>query len=156
MKINWNRWVPLGLNGGRIRNWLCFFWGCALGYGMIRFVSRLSNAVQKLYVWKNTRRYLIPGAVIAPFSELLKGCLAGHWLLAAAMPAAAMVLYLFHYQNGRSIYTMKRLPDRWELWRRVGTLPLTMTLLSLLSAPVMTGVYYLLYVLATPKGCLPG
>ena len=50
---------------------------------------------------------------------------------------------------------MKRLPNRWELWRRVLTLPLGAMAVCGLTVLALTGLYYSIYLLCTPAGCLP-
>ena len=72
------------------------------------------------------------------------------------MPAAALGLYLSHYQGGRSIYTMRRLPHRGELWRRCLAVPAATALTALAAAAVLTAVYFGIYLIFTPAVCLPG
>ena len=62
--------------------------------------------------------------------------------------------YLYHYQGSRSIYLMRRLPDRWELLRRCIALPLCGALAALLTGLLITLLWAGIYLLATPRELL--
>ena len=89
------------------------------------------------------------------FSELMNGVFLGMGIVALGYVLFSVIMYLYHYQGCRSIYTMKRLPDRWQLWRRCLTLPVVFLLLAAVSTLVLTGLYYLLWRFATPADALP-
>lgn len=149
MKLDWNRCVPLGMEGKKVRNWFTLALGVGMGYS-VRFLFRLMNARSELYVWQGGRRVLPAGAALPPFVELLEGSFLLLAVAAACMPLAALGLYGYHYLEGRSIYTMRRLPNRWELWRRCLTLPAWTALACGLAVPVLTGLYALIYLAAKP------
>ena len=77
------------------------------------------------------------------------------WYSCVELVFTVVYFYFYHYQDSRSIYTMKRLPDRWELWRRCLTLPFWTVIISGVLVLLLTGVYYLIYLKCTPAGCLP-
>lgn len=93
------------------------------------------------------------------FAELLAESrpMAGFWITAACMAALAAWHYAYHYQGSRSIYLMRRLPSRWELWRRCLALPAAGAVCALLLAALLLLCYFGLYLLLTPRPCLqPG
>lgn len=152
-RIDWRRYLPLGIEWKRVRNRLLL----ALGAGTavsLGFLDRYFSARRELYQWMGRERVLIEGAVMADFAGLLRGSFWGLAAAAACMPAVAAGFYLYHYQGGRSIYTMRRLPDRWELLRRCLTLPLLTAAACLALAAVLTLLYYGIYQFATPDACL--
>lgn len=156
MGIDWQRYVPLGMDGRRLRNRMLLALGTGVGWS-VRFLVEFSNAKSGLYQTVNRKRVLVEGRVMPDFAALLHGSFWGLVLVAAAMAAVAAALYLYHYQGGRSIYTMRRLPDRWDLWRRCLTLPVWTALACLLAAGVLTLLYFVIYMLLTPPSCLtPG
>ena len=63
--------------------------------------------------------------------------------------------YDYHKKSTKSIYLMRRLPDKWELHRRCWGRPVIHCILSLLAVAAMTLVYFLLYLTLTPWECLP-
>lgn len=153
-RIDWQRYVPLGVHGKKTRNGLLI----ALGVGVLvsfGFFSRLHRARSELYAWAGRTLVLRPGAVMPYFTELLHGSFWGLGIVAACMLALAVGFYGYHYQGGRSIYTMRRLPNRWELWRRCLTLPVLTALACLLLAGLLTLLYFEIYLQVTPEGCLP-
>lgn len=158
-RIDWNRHVPLGIDGRKVRNWLAAAWGLAVVRSM-QFLLHYSGEVIGLYNYRNAgpgkvERILIQGAKVRPFEFLIEEKFNLFGLAAVCMLPLAVLFYCYHYLDGRSIYTMKRLPNGQELWRRCLTVPVVFAVICGLSALVWYGVYYLIYLLCTPPGCLP-
>lgn len=57
-------------------------------------------------------------------------------------------------RGSRSIYLMRRLPDRWELARRCLTIPLVLILGAVVLTVVLLALYYAIYLWGTPAQCL--
>ena len=58
--------------------------------------------------------------------------------------------YSYHFKGSKSIYLMRRLPDRWELHRRCLTLPIAMAVFFLLMGFVMLLLFFWAYFAAVP------
>ena len=93
---------------------------------------------------------LIPGAVMAPFSQVTAGYIPAWGVLTLACLALGVVRYTYYYQGSRSIYLMRRLPDRWELWRRTLEWPLVLAVLLALLAAILLGAFRLGYLWTVP------
>jgi uncharacterized membrane protein YqhA len=78
----------------------------------------------------------------------------GFLILALCMLALIVYHYAYHYQGSKSIYLMKRLPNRWEMHRRCITLPLLAALICLIAAIAFLLIYFGIYMVFTPKECL--
>lgn len=155
-RIDWDRFSPLGIAGKTVWKGLCFALGCGIGAALIVFWSRFSNAYGELFEYTEDRiPVLRSGTQMLPFAVLMDGALTLLWIVMGCMPVVALALYLVHYQDGRSIYTMRRLPRRWELWRRCITLPVWMAVLCAAAAGLVTLLCYGAYLWITPTGCLP-
>ena len=71
------------------------------------------------------------------------------------MLGAAVQNYFGHFQGSRSIYLMRRLPQRWELARRCLGEP-ALYLAGSFIIYLLTGVTcFIYYWFRTPAGCLP-
>lgn len=158
-QIDWNQHVPLGMDGKKIRNWL----SGALGLAVVRsmqFLLHYAGEVAGLYNYQNigpgkVERILVQGSKVRSFDFLIERKFSFFALAAACMVPLAVLFYCYHYLDGRSIYTMRRLPDGWELWRRCMTVPVCFAVICGLSALLLYGLYYMIYLLCTPAGCLP-
>lgn len=138
---------------------LGFFWlGCigAALYGLYVYASHYSAASRQLYGFVGHTKQLIPGAVMPDFVTLLPGVF-------TLVPVLIFVLivgfglshYQFFYLGGsRSIYLMRRLPDKWELPRRCLALPLAEAAIVLLTAALLFLLCFLQYLTQTPPECL--
>ena len=97
----------------------------------------------------------VPGRMVPPFLPLyLRGlvCFSTVWLV---MLGAAVQNYFGHFQGSRSIYLMRRLPQRWELARRCLGEP-ALCLAGSFIIYLLTGVTrFIYYWFRTPAGCLP-
>lgn len=98
---------------------------------------------------------LIPGAKMAPYRALIGDSFSLFPLFWLLMGLEVVSCYQFFRQGSKSIYLMRRLPDPWELHRRCWGRPLIYTAGSLVLMGGILVFYYLLYLLLTPKGCLP-
>ena len=133
-------------------------WGLGLGASLIYsgiFLVRFADACGELYGYQGMEQVLIEGARMERFRVLLGNGLAGFAITALVMLLFSIYHYLYHFQDSKSIYLMRRLPRRWELLRRCLTLPVAAAVLSLAAAMVMQGFYFGIYLVFTPKGCLP-
>lgn len=154
-KPNLAPWLPLGVPVDLV--WRV--WGCGLGFASLlslRFLPAYGAARGELFEYDRLTGVssLIKGAKIVPFAQLLSGVYAGFLALAAVTPLAALALYLTHYQGGRSIYTMRRLPRRSELWRRVLAVPALAALSALAAAGLVTALFAAIYWGCTPAAAL--
>lgn len=151
------RHAPLGLEADTERRWYLFLLGGAAVYSAGAFFVRYLDARDDLYHSTLGKRVLWEGAVMPDFAEILGDALSGFALLALVCLGAAAWHYLFHYQGSKSVYTMRRLPRRWELHRRCLTLPAVGLALCAALALAVLLLYYAVYLTATPAQCLtPG
>lgn len=156
MNTRLKRWLPPGVDWRMERGWLIGAFIAAFLYSLLA-VGRILSAVNRLYRVRGGVRYLIQGALMEDYVVVLDDGLKGFLLVAVAMIALAGYHYAYHFQGSRSIYLMRRLPNRWELWRRCLTVPVVAALSALAAAGVLLVLYYLFYVWLTPTECLvPG
>ena len=152
------RWVPMGLKGETELKGLAWGGVVSLLYSLT-FWLNFSDAYNELFQYVGNQRVLMEDARMPLFAELLAESrpMAGFWITAACMAALAVWHYAYHYQGSRSIYLMRRLPSRWELWRRCLALPAAGAVCALLLAALLLLCYFGLYLLLTPRPCLqPG
>lgn len=154
MKLDLSKYVPLGIDSKRALNRSAVFLGVSAVYSM-GFAFSYLNARNSLYMVEHRVRVLIPGAMMPDFASILGGYLMGFAVTAIFMLGLAAYYYIYHYHGGsRSMYTMRRLPDRWDLWRRCLTIPLVTILASALAAFLVMLVYFGIYMLFTPDECI--
>lgn len=92
-----------------------------------------------------------------PFTEALGISMEGFWIFAISMVAFVVMNYLYFFDGSKSVYTMRRIKNPWELHLRCWTLPLCSAAVLLLCRVVLTVVYFLIFMLVTPKGLpIPG
>ena len=123
-------------------------------FSFLIFGIEFSDCLEKLY-WKNgAERSVIPGAMMTNFVELFGEATIGFKVVFALMIAAAVIHYAYHTWESKSIYTMRRLPSRWELHRRCLTLPLCGMVISKVTAFAILLICYGFYVGLVPKECV--
>lgn len=152
-KPDLTRWTPPGLNLKSEKQFFTAGMVFAVIYAVL-FFGRYENALSRLYRYEFGRRVLLPGAVMPDFITLLDRYWAGFAVLAVCMLALMVYHYVYHWQGSKSIYLMRRLPNRGELHRRCLVLPLLAILLCILAAIILLLLFYGVYMAFTPNECL--
>lgn len=157
-RIDLSRYAPPGTNIRQEIKVLCIGLFCAGFCAVLVYGIALHQAYADLFEpsYSGVERVLRPDAVMLPFDVLLHRGLWLFYLLALCALANAVLLHLSYYTGGsKSIYLMRRLPQRWELIRRAITLPLLGAATCLLSALALRLLFLGVYYLITPPQCLP-
>lgn len=123
---------------------------CLALYGM-----RFLGAYENLYTRLNGKRVLAEMALMPEFGQLIQ------WNRWAVILPLLWALFqginynFYHRQVTKSIYLMRRLPDRWEFARRCWTLPLLMATGTAVMYLLLLGVCAWIYFGVTPQECIP-
>lgn len=153
MKIDLSSYAPPGYNFRRELQY--FLYGNVLAFVVsLIYFFRLSKNIQALYEYDGTEKVLIVSADMPDFVEILGAFLTGFLLMALCMMAMILFRYGYHHQHSKSIYLMKRLPNRFELHKRCLSLPIVTAVLCILLLVTLFFIYYGIYFIATPKECL--
>ena len=155
MKIDFSRFVPLGMEGEKEKQWIFLGWGISAVMALIQFANQYTDALSRLYNHMMGGRRLIQGAVIAPFSELILGCEFGFMLMCLALGLLAVYHYHYHIQSSKPLYLMRRLPRAWELHMRCLGMPVIGAAGAMALLGLLTIVFYVIYMTCTPAQCLP-
>lgn len=132
-----------------------FLWGlCFSILYSVGFVVRFNDARNGLYNFLGGKKTLLTDVLMPDMGELLGSALAGFLILALCMSATIFFRYAYFWQGSKSIYLMRRLPDKTQLHRRCLVQPLIACGLCLLAAFIMLLLYYGVYMFFTPKECL--
>jgi len=151
-KIDWSKYIPPGIDYEREKLFFLAGMTASLFYSVF-YIDCYWDAYQSLWEWHdNTLRR---GAVIDPFWELVDNYPIGYLMVALSMFAVAAGHYAHYWQGSKSIYLVRRLPDRGYLRRTCWTIPLLWMGISLLTGAITLLVYFAIYVGFTPWECLP-
>lgn len=150
-------YAPLGIN---LKWELIGYWMC-IASGILyssTFLFDYQNAWNALYC-KDIygKRVIEEGAQMLPFEDLIAGRMYGFVFVAIILVVWTVGHYAYHYgdQGSKSIYLMKRLPDKWELHKRCLTLPVIGAVIAVLVVVLLLGIYLGVYLIFTPQVCLP-
>lgn len=156
-KIDLTRYAPPGLDLRQEKN--VFITGMLLSffYSLVFILDYFSLWKRLWEDWDmGGGSVLKRGAKMEPFLSLLDNHLLGYILVALCALAAVGIHYAYFHQGSKSIYLMRRLPDRRALGRMCWTLPLAAAGLCLVCFLVSLLLFYGVYVTYTPPECLPG
>lgn len=155
-KLDFSRYAPLGMNLTAFKN-ILIWGGIAAVFWSFTFVARLMDSFSSLFRTIRGNKVLRDGAIMPDFAELMKFALIGFLVIAVVMVVFIVYNYAYHRQGSKSIYLMRRLPNRLELHKRCITLPAAAVLLCIVAAFIMLCIYYWIYMSITPEECLtPG
>lgn len=157
-RLDLDRFAPAGYDW---RQELKYFAGGLISAFLysLRYLGRLRNGYEALYTTSplTGKRVLRGDLMMTNFCDLIDNCLLAFPLVALMMAVFGVLHYAYHRRGSRSDYTMRRLPDPWEMHRRCLTIPVCTVLICLITEFAMLLVYYGIYMLVTPPECLtPG
>lgn len=122
--------------------------------GSFSFFYRYYLAYRKLYYYHTLLQkwVLQKGVLMEPFSVLSDGIFRGFWIGFLLLGILAFCHYRYYYQGSKSIYLMKRLPDRWLCLKSCIVVPIVVGILFLIIMVLLYGIYFGIYIWVTPKG----
>lgn len=132
---------------------------CIAFISFISFSINYGDAYNNLFIIRDpsspSENVIMNGAMMPPFSHLIRFSTSVFLIFFAAMVLLTVNHYHYHHQGSQSIYLMRRLPDRWELFRRCAGCPIVISAAGLAVLTMLTGSYYFYYIVHTPAQCLP-
>jgi len=156
MKIDLTKYAPPGQDIKQEKSFFVLGMCGAVIFSM-GYLGRYARAWSRLYEWDDGTRIKLTGTMMPEFLSLLKNALVGFLILAVAMLGFIAYHYMYYYKDSKSIYLMKRLPDKLEIHRCCISIPLMAASASVVTAILMTFIYFLIYILFTPGECIiPG
>ncbi len=153
MKHKLTLYMPVGFRSKDEINAILFVMTGAT-IGSLRFLLDYKNDYYRVVERMNLTSFH-ESLMMSSFVSLYGHSMMGFLLVAAAMPLLMLLHYLYHFQGSKSIYLMKRLPDRLELLRRCCLVPVCAMAACLLLCLLLTFTYYAVYMLVTPDEVLP-
>ena len=118
------------------------------------FLWKYVEARNELFIYSRGVKKLMEGAVMPPFVKVLNDTMDGFLIFFVLMIFLMFLHYVTYYKESKAIYLMKRLPDKWELYRRCVVVPLVAILIQILIGALTLLIYYGVYILFTPAECL--
>lgn len=124
-------------------------------FNSLLFIGRYLSERGALYEWVAGKRVLNEEAKIPAFSKLIEGCFVCFGIAIVVMVAILFYHYIYHYQESKSIYLMRRLTNKWELHRRCMAMPIGAIVVAIVIMIILYFVYQGIYLFFTPQQCLP-
>lgn len=133
-----------------------FYWGMLLSafYSFFGFFANFSIAFNKLYNYIDGKRVLNINETMQSFHSLLGRSFIGFYILATVMIGSIIYRYAYYRQGSKNIYTMKRLPQKYEWHKRALVIPIVSILICIIEILILIMIYFLIYIIVTPKACL--
>lgn len=122
----------------------------------LTFYISYFNARSLLYTLYRGEKVLIKDSVMTPFSVLVKGRFIGTAAYAGLCVFKAAYNLISFRTGSKSIYLMKRLPDRFEAEKRSLIMPFAALVTGLAAALLLFLAFRASYIALTPAGHFPG
>lgn len=120
------------------------------------FFYRYYLAYQKLFVYSAVMQkwVLKNGVFMEKFSILSDGIFRGFFLGFLFLGILVFWHYRYYYRESKSIYLMKRLPDRWACWKSCILVPVIMGIFFFIIMVLLDIFYFQFYMWVTPNPCI--
>ncbi len=145
--------IPVGFN---LKSEIWIF-ASALAVGICRallFFQVYLNEYNRLFEIEFDKRVLITGRKMSDLYEITDGVFDGFIIAIFIFVFLACYHYIYHGRDSKSIYTMKRLPNKYELHRRCLAAPLIGITLCIILSLTFLLIFYHYYMTKTPAECL--
>ena len=147
---DWKKYAPPGMETDP---WERFTWISLFGCGAFSFFGFLMQMLNARMALFDSHTGELTGDFFGwDFMMVLGRTMQPFFFFVVAMVAFVVLNYLYFFEGSKSIYVMARVKRPIELHIRCWTLPLLGAAALLLCRVVLTVVYFLLFLLATPKG----
>ena len=149
------RSFPPGFNYLSELKAVAFAFCASILFSLISFFTEYSAEKRALYIQIGTDMILDESRVMPDFINVLGGSLRILFILAAlAFIITSTIHYVYYHTGSKSIYLMRRLPNRYEQHRRHLLFSLIYALIFVLAAAILLLIYYSVYINNTPEACL--
>ncbi len=118
------------------------------------FYLNYSHSYNYLFDVRNGQKVLNEAKMMPYFCTITVGCFDGFIISLFIFTFMIILHYGYHYKDSKSIYTMKRLPQKNELHIRCLALPLICITLSVVLSFSLLLLFYHHYMTMTPPECL--
>ncbi len=120
----------------------------------LQFFIEYKAEYYDLFEYYGDKTVLKSFAFMPDYYILILDCFKLFSLLPFVFAYCCIANYTYHYKHSKSIYLMKRLPQKSELYVRCVAFPLICLVLSVLVLIALIFIYYAYYMLKTPAECL--
>lgn len=129
----------------------------AIGLAVLRslvYFSIFSSCYENLFDYYHGKKTLITSRRMEDFYIIVEDCFEGFAVVIFLLIALCIYHYVYHYRESKSIYLMKRLPKKSELYKRCITVPLISIVICIVLTAALLFIYYRHYMTVTPPECL--
>lgn len=154
MKIKIEKYAPPGFNVKMETGWIIMGYVLSVLYSCIAFMFKFFLEYRRFFRNDYGIYTEIPSGVMPSCAHLLEGIFFGFWVLVVILFVVCVLHYVYYFVGAKSIYTMKRLPNRLELLKRNLTIPFMCIVIILITVFLLIVIYYVFYMAVAPKNCI--
>lgn len=118
------------------------------------FFQVYAREYNRLFEIEHGKIVLIESRTMADFAVIIDGVFDGFFIAVFVFFFLTVYHYAYHYRDSKSIYTMKRLPNKYELHIRCITVPAIGVILTVITTGFLLVIFYYYYMTKTPAECL--
>ena len=148
MRSKIERFFPVGYDFMPEVKWTLTSWLLSVFWSMRFFINYADTIRTMNYAEEQGKRKAF---VLMTFPDCIENCFLGFGIVILFLLLTVLLHYRWHYTGSRSIYLMRRLPDRFELSRRCLAFPLTAIIVCLLTVVLLYFAYRAIYIYCTPE-----
>lgn len=153
MKFKMDRYFPAGYDPSTEWKWALAGWILSIFWSM-RFLINYADTIRTMHLAEEQGKRT--SFVLMTFPRCIENCFIGFTIVIAFLLLVIVFHYRWHYNGSRSIYLMRRLPDRFELARRCLAFPVAAIIICLLTMVLLYFIYRTIYIYCTPERFFAG
>lgn len=154
MKNKLSKFYPVGYGYKLETLFIVLLFTFFLGYAFLEFFDTFATAYYWIFDDYGGTYVLKKGAMMPDFYIMVLDS----FDMFSFAPLFSIVLavkhYYYHYQGSKSIYLMKRLPDKAQLYKRCFAVPVAMCFIAGVLIAFSVTVFYIWYIKVLPEECV--
>ena len=144
--------LPVGYNVKKVKTALLWGYIISAAFSAIVYFSNLIVNYNNLFYYDEAgNRLLRTNVKMASFHLLRERAFDFFLIFVFMLLVFSIYNFIYHYIGSKSIFTMRRLPQKYELIKRCVTVPVIFIILSFVSVIVLNSVYFSIYEHVVPE-----
>lgn len=149
-----NSFLPVGYNSKTVFLCIIISYLFSVLLSFIKFISNFCLQLNSFYYYENGKKILEEGRVMPEFFRIRGDSFDFFGILIIAMIIFAIYNFSYHRIGTKSVYTMKRLKNKGEYFKRCLFVPCTVIIAAAFTVIILNLLYFFIYEIAVPEGVL--
>ena len=151
MTDKFRKFIPVGFSPAPAVCLYLIGYLVSICYSVMIYIDSVYNALNNISDYEGGQYIFLEGHYMRFFSQVRGSCFSIFILYFVILLAFSIYCFISHFIGSKSIYTMRRLKNRHELFIRCALISLIMILISLITIAILNAMFIEIYLDIVPE-----